>query len=134
MQRRLDADTGHLAVEEHGVVDHGLTVQSRTVGAAPFGGRRDHRAGLVADQRHAQSLGCQRTPRRPTAGDMRDLDIEPVGAQQRRQHRGQLRGRARHEDPALAGELVERHLRQVPQRTRHLAAEDRDSGQLSRAL
>jgi len=67
--RRLDPHPGHIAVEQHGVVDDGLAVQQLRVAARPpFGCPDDRGPGLVADQRYPLRRPAPRPAGRPTAG------------------------------------------------------------------
>ena len=79
----------------------------------------DHRAGLVADQRHPRGragAGAPAVPRRPHVSD---LHVQPVGAQQPGQHSSQVGVRTHHNNAAAFGDASSGDGGQTPQRSRH---------------
>ena len=102
---RLDAHPGRLAVEEHRVIDDGLARDGacRLGAGQPVRGPGDYGARLIADQRNSSGSPGAGPARGPATGGEAHFDVEPVGAQQPGQHRGEVRMRAEHHDAARVG-------------------------------
>ena len=150
-QRRLDADAGDVAVEQHGVVDDRLAVQQLAVaGRQPVGPARRSPTPVssrIRGTRRADPRRARRAARRPAGSrytrvaavrrrrHVRHLDVEPLGAQQPGQHRGQVGVGADHHqapvrpdrgvDPAIVGAVGGQAAQRPGSRARRTATPPR---------